>query len=405
VEIARLSEALKEMGRAVDVGGGKRALGLSGRVPRRVDAATKLKLLDLIDRAVAEGWEQRRACTSLELDEGRAWRWRRRRDAGCLEVAAVHGLRPEEVTAILEVFESWGDVDRSHRKLAHRGSYLGLVWVSPATVRRVLAAHGLVLKRPRRVRSERKPFPEWADYKRNSIWIYDCTHFAGCSQHAVFAVMDLVTRKWITELVSIEETSTQVHVVFMDALKIEGLLGLVEARQDAPPADTFPFDAAVDELPPVLLAVSDNGPQMTSCSTREFMAMCAIAQHFGRPGTPTDQAWIESLFSHVKAEWPHLDRIRDPEVLRAELAVVRHDYNTTRLHAAIGYVTRTTSMRAAATDPSRAQTRTTPRPLGPDRIPSNPTSQSQPPEPHRCGLIRCRVAGGNFTRRPPQIRT
>jgi hypothetical protein len=22
------------------------------------------------------------------------------------------------------------------------------------------------------------------------------------------------------------------------------------------------------------------------------MAMCAIAQHFGRPGTPTDQAWL-----------------------------------------------------------------------------------------------------------------
>jgi putative transposase len=89
----------------------------------------------------------------------------------------------------------------------------------------------------------------------------------------------------------------------------------------------------------VLLAVSDNGPQMTSTDTRAFMAMCAIAQHFGRPGTPTDQAWIESLFSHVKADWPHLDRIRDPEVLRAELAVVRNDYNTVRLHAGIGYVT------------------------------------------------------------------
>jgi putative transposase len=56
-------------------------------------------------------------------------------------------------------------------------------------------------------------------------------------------------------------------------------------------------------------------------------------------GAPTDQAWIESLFSHIKAEWPHLDRIRDPEVLRSELAAVRHDYNTVRLHAAIGYVT------------------------------------------------------------------
>jgi len=277
------------------------------------------------------------------LDEGRAWRWRRRRDAGCLDDrkpgSAVHGLRPEEVTAILELFEAWGEIDRSHRKLAHRGSYLGLVWVSPATVRRVLAAHSLVLKRPRRVmRSERRPFPEWAEYRRNSIWIYDCVHFAGCPKHAVFAVMDLVTRKWITELVSIEETSTQVQVAFLDALESEGLLELIEARQDQAPVGTSPFDAAVD-VAPVLLAVSDNGPQMTSGSTREFMAMCAIAQHFGRPGTPTDQAWIESLFSHIKADWPHLDRIRDPEILRAELAVVRHEYNTVRLHAGIGYVT------------------------------------------------------------------
>jgi putative transposase len=301
--------------------------------------------LDLIDRAVAGGWEHRRACGYLELDESRAWRWRARRDAGCLDDQRpggrpVHGLRPDEVTLILELFETWGDVDRSHRKLAHRGSYTQKVWVSPATVRRVLAAHGLVLKRPRRVKHpERKPFPEWADYRRNSIWIYDCTHFAGCPRHAVFAVMDLVTRKWITELVSIEETSTQVQVVFMDALESEGLLELIEARQDSVPADTFPLDADVDVLSPVLLAVSDNGPQMTSCSTREFMAMCAIAQHFGRPGTPTDQAWIESLFSHIKADWPHLDRIRDPDVLRAELADVRHQYNTIRLHAGIGYVT------------------------------------------------------------------
>jgi len=135
-------------------------------------------LLSLIDRAVADGWDHRRACSYLELDEGRAWRWRRRRDGGRLgdqkPGSAVHGLRPQETAAILELFETWGDVDRSHRKLAHRGSYIGKVWVSPSTVRRVLAAQGLHLKRPRRVIGQpRRPFPEWADYQRNSIWIYD----------------------------------------------------------------------------------------------------------------------------------------------------------------------------------------------------------------------------------------
>ena len=45
----------------------------------------------------------------------------------------------------MALFDEWGDVDRSHRKLAHRGSYLGRVWVSPSTVDRVLAGHGLAL--------------------------------------------------------------------------------------------------------------------------------------------------------------------------------------------------------------------------------------------------------------------
>jgi len=35
------------------------ALGLSGRVPTRIDAATKAALLDLLDRATAEGWSWR----------------------------------------------------------------------------------------------------------------------------------------------------------------------------------------------------------------------------------------------------------------------------------------------------------------------------------------------------------
>ena len=78
---------------------------------------------------------------------------------------------------------------------------------------------------------------------------------------------------------------------------------------------------------------------MTSGSTREFLALCAIAQHFGRPGTPTDQAWIESFNGHLKAEYPHLLAIADPATLRAELAVIREHWNGVRLHAGVGYVT------------------------------------------------------------------
>jgi putative transposase len=97
------------------------------------------------------------------------------------------------------------------------------------------------------------------------------------------------------------------------------------------------IDLSVDDVSRhILLALSDNGPQMTSGSTREFLALCAIAAHFGRPGCPAAQAWIESLVGRVKAEWPQLENIRDLS-LSAELERIREHYNDVRLHA--GHVT------------------------------------------------------------------
>ena len=315
-------------------------MGLSGRVPRRVDAATKAGLLDLIDEAVKAGWKIRRACSVLELGEVRAHRWYARRARGKLTDtkpggSPMHGILPEEAEEILALFDQWGEVDRSHRKLAHRGSYLSRVWVSPSTVRRVLSLadkHFRPLPRPGK--SKKRPFPDWAEYTPNSIWIFDTTHFTRAGM-AVLIIEDLVSRKWITEIVSSEETSTQVELAFTAALDAERLLEAVDARHD----DGLVDIGTDDQTRPILLAVSDNGPQMTSGSTREFMALCAIAQHFGRPGTPTDQAWIESLNGTIKIENPYLLAIEDPATLRAELAVVRSHYNSVRLHAGVGYVT------------------------------------------------------------------
>ena len=266
-------------------------MGLSGRVPPRVDAATKAGLLALLEDAVDQGWTVRAACASLELDQRRAWRWLDRRAADQLADlrpggGAVHGLLAEEVAEILALFHQWGEVDRSHRKLAHRGSYLGRVWVSPSSVRRVLDAEGLRLRPlPRPARSVRQPFPDWVEYRPGMLWIFDTTHFTRAGV-AVCAIEDLVSRKWLCEVVSVEETSVQVQAAFCQALEGEGLMDQVAARLDGT------VDLACDDpARPILLAMSDNGPQMTSGSTREFMALCAIHQHFGRPGTPTDQAW------------------------------------------------------------------------------------------------------------------
>jgi putative transposase len=327
-------------------------LGLTaGPVPARVDARVKAGLLDLLDHAAGRGWSTRRACALLGLDDLRAARWQIRRGTARLADAPpgghpLHGLLAWERAAVLELFDSWGEIDRSHRKLAHRGSRLDRVHVGASTVRRVLAAEGLALPgNPPREPTPRSPWPEWLEWKPNRIWGYDFTHFVG-GRRAAIAILDIVSRKWITTMVSAEETSTQVEVAFTAALEAEGLLQAADERATAVLRAALASgdrdrvaELTTDGQLPLLLAVSDNGPQMRSHSTREFLAGVAIAQQFGRPHTPTDQAWIETLFGHVKSEWPHLERIRDPGELDAELQRVRTEYNTVRLHAALGYVT------------------------------------------------------------------
>lgn len=271
----------------------------------------------------------------LGVKERRARYWQHRAAAGELvdrrPGRALHGLLPGEIDAILALAAEWGEIDGSHRKLAHRGSYLGRVWVSPSTVLRVLLEHGRALPcRPPRPRTEAKPWPDWVEYRPRQVWGYDFTAFMAAGTSAL-AILDLVSRYWIDTLLCPEATHVQVQALFTRALEREGLLDEILALADDP--------AEAADRRPVLLAVSDNGAQMTSGSTREFMALHAIATHYGRPGTPTDQAHIESLFGHVKYDWPYLCALPDPADLARELDAVRHQYNTLRLHAGIGYVT------------------------------------------------------------------
>jgi len=316
-------------------------LGLTaGPVPARVEAEVKAGLLDLVDHATGGGWSVRSACRVLGLNPDRVWRWRRhrRRGAGLADrrpgpIEALHQILGWEGQAIMDIFDEWGEIDRSHRKLAHRGSRLEEVFVSESTVFRVLSAENLVLPaQPNREPvGAKKPWPEWVEYRPCQVWGHDFTAFRRAGRDAL-AILDLVSRKWITTMLVSHQRGESEHVqaVYVRALQAEGLLSEIEARMVAP---------NTEEQLPVLLAVSDGGPQMVSGTTREFMALHSLAMHIGRPGTPTDQAHIESFFGHIKGEWPHLEQIRDPAVLEAALEEVRIEYNTVRLHAGIGYVT------------------------------------------------------------------
>jgi putative transposase len=98
------------------------------------------------------------------------------------------------------------------------------------------------------------PWPDWLVWEPNRIWA--TTPPTSPGPPVVFAIVDMVSRKWIDTLVSVEETATQVQVIFEHALELEGLLELLTDER---------LDLAVDDpARPILLAVSDNGPPMAA---------------------------------------------------------------------------------------------------------------------------------------------
>jgi len=175
----------------------------------------------------------------------RAHRWRQRlRETGSLDDGrpgggAVHGLLEWEEQAILDLIETWGWVDRSHRKLAHRGSYTGTVFVAPSTVLRVALKNRVELPgEPVRPRPQVPVFPE-VPWERNRIWIWDATHFTRCKRVA-YAIVDVVTRYWIGYLVSTEQTHTQVQLLFARALEDQGFEAGDEVEIGGVPFDLDP---------------------------------------------------------------------------------------------------------------------------------------------------------------------
>ena len=324
-------------------------MGLNaGPVPQRVSGPAKQGLCDLVAHAASQGFSERWALAQLGVGHSRHQVWKARLKAGTdladqqpgpIAGEALHALLDWEKEQILAVAAQWQQVDLSHRKLTHRASRLDMVFASESTFLRVLTAAGWRLPAPPRpATSTKKPWPDWVEPVPGQLWIYDFTHFSGLPGWCAIAIVDMVSRYCLALELYAEETSTQVEDAFIRALSVDGKDYLLDDSDftQALASGVVPDD--IDRVP-VLCAVSDNGPQMTSTRTAQFMAIARIAQHFGRPGTPNDQAWIESYFGHLKVEHPHLDQIQDPAEMRLELAARREHYNTVRLHEAIGYVT------------------------------------------------------------------
>jgi len=151
----------------------------------------------------------------------------------------------------------------------------------------------------------------------------------------VLIIEDLVSRKWLTHLVSVEEPHTQVENAFMAALETEGLL---QAALDR--AGTGRADPDVDDgLTPILLAVSDNGSQMIARDTRPVHDHARHRPTL-RPPLDPDRPGLDRVPQrHRQGRMAPPAGDHRPGHPAAELERVRTEYNTVRLHSGIGYVT------------------------------------------------------------------
>jgi hypothetical protein len=166
-EIERLGATVTEQAVTLHLHQGKSRWTDRRPCPPRVDAPVKQGVVELVRYAHEHGgWfaaplglgARHRAHPAAALGGPRA-----RRSAGRCQArpgdagACAAGLGRE---AILELAEQWGETDRSHRKLAHRGSRLQVVHASESMVWRVLVAAGVILPDASRVpRRHGRPGP------------------------------------------------------------------------------------------------------------------------------------------------------------------------------------------------------------------------------------------------------
>lgn len=98
--------------------------------------------------------------------------------------------------------------------------------------------------------------------------------------------------------------------------------------------------AAIDRRkpPPGLLFHTDRGIEYRSLAFRDLLATHQIIASMNRPGQTTDNAYVESFFHTLKAEFFRGRCFNTTQGLRQSLAgYINHFYNRQRMHSGIGY--------------------------------------------------------------------
>jgi putative transposase len=83
----------------------------------------------------------------------------------------------------------------------------------------------------------------------------------------------------------------------------------------------------------------DNGPEFAGRALDQWAYLNLVEIDFSRPGTPTDNAYIEAFNSRLPAECLNASWFLSMADARERIEDWRRDYNETRPHTALGGLT------------------------------------------------------------------
>lgn len=277
--------------------------------------------LAFVDAAVDEGVRAETACEFLGLSLRSVQRWRDKPEDGRAgpKTPPPNQLSHAERRRIIKVAtqRDYRDLppEQIVARLADKGEYIA----SEATFRRVLKKAGLLARRGRAKAPKGSKTARHVAKRPGQVWTWDITYLHAARRgefYRLYLVVDIWSRKIVGWRVEEEELSDLAAKMLEDACKREGI-----------DADSLVFH-------------SDNGSAMRGSTLLAKMRELGVAASFTRPGTPSENAFSESLFRTLKYRPAYPQKaFSSLEDARTWVAGFITWYNTEHLHSALSYVT------------------------------------------------------------------
>jgi len=229
-------------------------------------------------------------------------------------------LTDEEKAAIIEYAKEHSE--SGYRRMCYEMMDADVAAVSPTTVFRILRDNGL-LNRFERPRPKKKGSGFEQPLTANQHWHIDISYLNICGTfYYLCSILDGYSRKIITWEIAEAMTEAQVEVI------------LERAKEQYPQA-----------RPRI---ISDNGAQFIARDFKEYLKLSGYTQVRTSPYYPQSNGKIERFHQTLKNESIRQKVPLSLENARKIVGEFIADYNSKRLHSAIGYITPSDKMAGKA---------------------------------------------------------